>query len=278
MVSVAVLGMGVRGKTYAEIAKKTAKITAVCDPDINKLELARKRYNIPAERCFKSDEDFFKAGKLADSLFICTQDSDHFRHAMTAIELGYDILLEKPISNTLYECELLRDESLRLGRRINICHELRYSYFAENIKDLLTSGELGRLVHISHTERVGYFHYAHSFVRGSWSNSKKSSPMILSKCCHDLDLIAYFADSECKKISSSGGLTYFKSENKPKNASGFCYKCGLRKNCRYDAIKFYSENRLWTERSGTFFEEFNSENIFKWLSDESNVREMRFRL
>lgn len=270
MVTVAVLGMGVRGKTYADIAVKLTKITAVCDPDINKLELARKQYNVPADRCFQNDADFFKAGKLADSLFICTQDSDHFRHAMEALRLGYDILLEKPISNTLFECEELKNEASRLGRKISVCHVLRYSYFANEIKKLLDSGALGKVVHISQTERIGYFHFAHSFVRGSWSNSKKSSPIILSKCCHDLDLISYFADSKCKFVSSTGCLTYFKGENKPEKAADFCYKCSVRKECAYDAVKFYSENRLWTDRTGTFFEEFNNENILKWLSDEEN--------
>lgn len=137
MVTVAVLGMGVRGTAYADVVLKNgarASLTAICDPNINKAEAAAKKYGIPENRVFLSDKDFFAAGKLADALFICTQDSQHFSHAMTALELGYDILLEKPIAASAAECDEIIKMAAQLGRRVSVCHELRYSFLAQEIK------------------------------------------------------------------------------------------------------------------------------------------------
>lgn len=273
MITVAVLGMGVRGAAYADVILKNgsrARLTAACDPNINKAKLAKEKYDVPENRVFLSDKDFFAAGKLADALFICTQDSQHFSHTMTALELGYDILLEKPIAVSEAECEKIILKAEKLGRKISVCHELRYSFLAQEIKQLLDSGALGEVVNISQVERVGFYHQAHSFVRGNWSKSEESTPMILSKCCHDLDLISYFASSPCESVSSIGSLKFFRRENQPKNAADYCCKCPVRGDCPYDALKFYSGSKKWTERTGGFFEEFNEGNILEWLSDEKN--------
>lgn len=273
MQTIAIIGVGVRGRAYGDILSEwheKVRITAVCDPNPKKLRSAAEKYGVECNRCFTSDSAFFEAGRLADALLICTQDCQHFVHAKAALELGYHILLEKPISTKLDECFWLAGKAKESGRLLSICHELRYSFFTQQIKTVLESGVLGEVVMLQQTERVGYFHQAHSYVRGSWNRKACASPMILSKCCHDLDLLAYFAGAECQCVSSFGGLRFFHRGNQPANASDYCYQCSIRATCPYDCISFYQNNQRWAERAGCFLNPCQDEDIRNWLSDQTN--------
>lgn len=273
MLTVAIIGMGVRGRVYANILTKLpeqAQITAICDPNPEKLKSDGEQYGVAPARRFASDSAFFEAGRLADALLICTQDSQHFGHARAAMELGYDILMEKPISTKLNECRSLAGKARETGSLLSICHELRYSYFTREIKAVLDSGALGELVMLQQVERVGYYHHAHSFVRGSWRKQAGASPMILAKCCHDLDLIAYFADAPCSSVSSFGSLRFFHQGNKPANAADYCFQCGIRGECPYDCIAFYQNNLSWAERTGSFTQAAQKADVCGWLSDQAN--------
>ena len=138
------------------------------------------------------------------------------------MEAGYDLLLEKPIATSIEDCEEIYEASVRLGRKVIVCHVLRYTPFYSKLKEIVDSGVLGEIVTMNTTECVGYYHHAHSFVRGPWHNSKESCPMILAKCCHDMDMIRYILGKKCLAVSSFGGLTHFKSENAPCGSADYC--------------------------------------------------------
>ena len=102
----AIIGLGGRGSVYAHFIKfYGSQVVAVCDPDKSKLEFAKNEYGVKKENLFTDENEFFKAGKLADALVISTLDTIHYRQTMAALDVGYDILLEKPIAMTLKECE-----------------------------------------------------------------------------------------------------------------------------------------------------------------------------
>ena len=187
----AIIGLGGRGSTYAHFIKYYgSEIVAVCDPDISKKETAIE-YGMPEGGFYTDEDDFFKAGKLADALVIATLDDIHYRQAMKALELGYDILLEKPIAMTLKECEDIRDKAIETGRKVVVCHVLRYSPFYNKMKEILDTGAIGDIVCVEMTENIGYYHYAHSYCRGNWRNTDISTPLILAKNCHDTDMICW---------------------------------------------------------------------------------------
>lgn len=139
--------------------------------------------------CFESSDRLFALGKIADAAVIASMDRDHFDQAMKALDLGYDILLEKPISPDPAECLAIARKAQALGRTVVVCHVLRYTPFFSTLKQILDSGELGRIVSIQHNENIGNFHIAHSFVRGNWRRADLSSPLILQKSCHDMDIL-----------------------------------------------------------------------------------------
>lgn len=237
----ALIGAGQRGMIYAEYAccKKNVEITAVVEPHEGRRTIAAEKFGIAKANCFSRVEDFFAKGKLCDAVILATMDKDHFGHAMAALDCGYDILLEKPISPDPRECMLIGQKAKELGRKITVCHVLRYTNFFSKLKEIVDSGELGRIVAIEHSENVGNFHIAHSFVRGNWRRSDETSPIIMQKSCHDMDILTWLVDSEAKKIASFGSLRHFKEENAPEGSAARCLQCRAADSCQYNAVRAY---------------------------------------
>lgn len=243
---VAVLGLGGRGMLYSDIVKTrcgdTAELVAVCDILQAKRKRAAENFGLPDEMIFDDYKMMLSRGKLADILIIATQDADHYEHAMAALDVGYDILLEKPIAPSEDECIRIAEKAVLAGRRVAVAHVLRYTPFYQTVKDLIDDGAVGKVMTVSQTENVNYLHQAHSYVRGNWRNSRESSPMILAKSCHDLDIIKWLIGESCLAVTSFGSLSYYREENAPAGSSERCIDCGLRDECVYDAVKFYSND------------------------------------
>lgn len=245
MKTISVIGLGNRGTEYMGFIKafhsKKAKIVALCDISQQALDDFAPAYKIPKDKQFLSSKDFFSKGVLSDALIIATQDASHYEIAKDALNTGYKyILLEKPVSGNESEYKELRDLAEEKGALLIICHVLRYSNYYSRIKKIISSGQIGDIVSINHTENVGYFHFAHSFVRGNWRDEFTSTPSILAKCCHDLDLISWFVDSPCTSVSSVGSVRFFNKENAPEGSTDFCMGgCRVKKNCPYDAEALY---------------------------------------
>lgn len=237
----ALVGAGQRGMIYAAYAHRTekAEITAVVEPDEIRRKTAAELFQIPAGMQFETVQEFYQLGKAADAIIIASMDRDHYSQTMAALDLGYDILLEKPISPDPAETLEIKRKANRLNRNVVVCHVLRYTNFFAAIKRIIDSRELGEVVTIQHNENIGNFHMAHSFVRGNWRNSSLSSSLIMQKSCHDMDLLTWLTGSEAKRISSFGSLRYFRSENAPENSSKRCFTCKAAGDCRFDARKAY---------------------------------------
>ncbi len=246
MLNVAILGFGARGNHYAHLVNNSGmgKIVAACDVRAERLELAKREFELSDTQLYQTSEDFFKAGKLADLCVVATQDAQHLEHAVKAMKLGYHLLLEKPIAANMQDVMEIYETSLKEKRRVFVCHVLRYAPFYSVIKDELSSGKYGKIVTINMSENVGYWHQAHSFVRGNWSVAEKSTPMIIAKCCHDLDLVSWFMDQKCKSVSSFGSLSYFRKENAPAGHTARCIGCPEQGKCAYDAEKIYITDRF----------------------------------
>jgi len=237
------IGAGLRGNTYSVHALKhpeELRIVGVAESDNIRRREYQEKYNLPDESCLKTWQDVFAKDKWADVVMICTQDAMHYQPAMAAIEKGYDILLEKPIAPTAKECQDIAEAAKTKGVKVIVCHVMRYMPIFEQIKEIVESGEIGRIVQIVHNENVGDFHHAHSFVRGNWRNLKESSPMILAKSCHDLDLLLWLIGKKCLRLSSFGSLSHFNKENCPPGAPARCTD-GCTIDCPYHARKVYVE-------------------------------------
>ncbi|MCE5187642.1 MAG: Gfo/Idh/MocA family oxidoreductase [Eubacteriales bacterium] len=237
----ALIGAGERGTIYSQYAHDVCghEIIAVADRNPVKRAAAQARFGIPQDRCFAEGRELIETIPPADALIIASLDREHYAHTMAALERGWNILLEKPISPDARECIAIRDKAQEKGCKITICHVLRYAPLFVALKEMIAGGKLGKVVAIDLTENVGNFHMAHSFVRGNFRNSGITSPMIMQKSCHDMDMLLWLTGSHAKSISSVGSLSYFKPSNAPAGSAERCLDCSVAQSCRFDARKAY---------------------------------------
>ena len=246
MLNAVIVGCGGRGQIFAEYAKQypeEMKVVAIAEKKDFLREKMKNKYGIEGKYIFSDYHDLFSAGKLGDVIFIATQDNQHIEPALMALEVGYkNIMVEKPIDRDLKKCVMLTKKAEEYGAKLQICHSLRFSPFYRKMKELIDSGVIGKIKHINQEEGVGYYHYAHSFVRGDWANEDETSPMILAKCCHDMDIMLHLLDRHAKEVSSYGENTFFSEKNAPESSCGRCIDCKERNSCEFDAVRIYVEH------------------------------------
>ncbi len=222
MVCYVLIGAGARGKDaygrwIAHSASK-AKLIAVAEPRDSRRRECSSQHRIPDGVQFKDWHGLIEKGRIADACIVATQDQDHVTPALAAIAAGYHVLLEKPMAVTAEDCRALVSASEKAGVALRICHVLRYTRFFSAIKHAIDSGMLGQIASIRHSENVSYWHYAHSFVRGNWRSAAGSSPMILAKSCHDLDVLCWLAGARPRAVQSLGSQEYFRADKAPPGA------------------------------------------------------------
>lgn len=247
--TVAILGCGGRGVVFAQnmvskINEGKFEITALCDPNREQIDNILKLCDCVNPEIFLDVDEFFKK-KRADIMVIATPDRCHVPQAIKALKLGYDLLLEKPISDNIKELKALLKVQKQTGKQVVVCHELRYGPGFLKCSELAHNGTIGKLYAIDASERVWFAHWAQAYVRGIGADIKRSHPVILAKCSHDLDLIQGYAKSKCKTISSVGGLDYFIPQNAPEGAADRCLDCKHKDTCVYSAKKIYLDS--WFE-------------------------------
>lgn len=240
--TVAIIGAGSRGQTYADFIVRNpdlAKVVAVAEPDDFRRQKLVNIFSIPPENVFTDWKHLAEKDKIADAVIIATQDKLHTQPAIVFAEKGYHILLEKPMAPTAQECKQIADAVEKNNTIFSVCHVLRYTPFTVQLKEVIDSGAIGEIVSIQHLEPVGYWHHAHSFVRGNWRNSQESNFMLLAKSCHDLDWISYIVGKKCNKVASFGSLKHFSKKEKPETAGDRCLECNYEPQCPYSAKKIY---------------------------------------
>ena len=239
------LGAGNRGTVYGNYAVKfpnDLKIVGVAEPNAFRNDRYAKTHSISQDNRFNTWEDVFKRQKFADAIIISTPDDMHYYPCMKALEMGYDILLEKPIAPTEKECRDILALAKKQGRIVAVCHVLRYAPYFVKMKELLAKGAVGRVMSVQHLEPIEHTHMAHSYVRGNWHNSKKTTPILLAKSCHDLDIIKWVIDKPSKEIVAMGDLTWFKAENAPTGSTNRCTDgCKVERECPYSAVRQYHD-------------------------------------
>ncbi|GCE25588.1 oxidoreductase [Dictyobacter alpinus] len=248
-VTIALIGAGQRGMNcYAQYALKfphEVEFVAVADAKPERRASFQALHGLADKDCYADWRELLAQPRQADAILVCTQDAMHYEPAMAALQAGYHVLLEKPMSPNPRECLEMGACAEKHERIFSICHVLRFTNFFTTIKQILDQGEIGRLISIQHNENVAYWHYAHSYVRGNWRNSQLSSPMILAKSCHDMDIMLWLAGADCEHISSFGSLTHFIAENAPAGAPERCLDgCPVADSCLYYAPRHYLNEHI----------------------------------
>lgn len=244
---VILIGAGGRGKAYTDIMHTMPEwfeVVAVAEPIDSRRNYIKELHQIPDERCFTDWRPLLALGKIADIAVIATMDRDHYAPAMEAIRLKYHLLLEKPVTPEPKECVQIAELAEQNQVKVIICTVLRYTDIFIQLKDMIDSGRIGKVMSINHEECVGNVHQSHSFVRGNWGNAGRSSTMLLQKSCHDIDILQWLIGKKCKKVQSFGTLSYFKRANAPKGSPEYCIEgCPEADTCPYNAVKLYLDDK-----------------------------------
>ncbi|XP_008316243.1 uncharacterized protein LOC103384488 isoform X2 [Cynoglossus semilaevis] len=242
-VRVIVVGAGCRGEIYSKYASihpELMKVVGVADPRKFACSKLQQQHSIPDENVFADWLSLAEREKFADAVLICTPDCLHKDPAVTFARKGYHILLEKPMATTVEDCKLIVEACVQSRVILSVGHVLRYDPLIHKIKELIEAGAIGDVIHIQHFEPVGFYHFAHSFVRGNWRNEAQSSFALLAKSCHDIDLIHNWVGARrCVKVSSFGSLSHFRNDKKPPGAADRCLDCSIENDCPYSARKIY---------------------------------------
>ena len=246
-VSIAVVGAGSRGREaygrYCVEHPDEGQVVAVAEPDDDRRGAFAEQHALGAQQSYVDWRDLLHGRRIADAVIIATPDAMHVEPALAALDLGYHVLLEKPIGPREDDVRRLAAAAAQAPvGSITVAHVLRYTPFFRLLKRLVLQGAIGRLMAIQHSENIGYWHFAHSFVRGNWRSEAVASPMILAKACHDLDLLRWFAGAPCTTVASVGRLSHFRPENVPPGAPARCTDgCPVADHCAFYAPRFYLE-------------------------------------
>ena len=243
-------GAGARGNVYGNYAVSfpdQVRIVGVAEPIAVRNDRYAAKHGIPDENRFPTWERVFDRPKFADAIIITMPDHLHYEPCIRAMEMGYDVLLEKPMAQTAAQCREILSVSRKTGRIVAVCHVLRYAPYFIKMRSLIQDGAIGELISIQHMEPIEHIHMSHSYVRGNWHNSQETTPIILAKSCHDLDILRWMIGKPSKSIAAMGSLKWFRKENAPAGSTERCMGgCSVEADCPYSALKIYHRNRIWT--------------------------------
>jgi predicted dehydrogenase len=248
-IRLAIAGAGSRGADsyapHASLSPYDVEFVAVAEPRAAWREKAIRQFKIPRENAFESWEELAAQPQLADGILVTMQDQMHAAPAQAFMRKGYHVMLEKPMATNEADCRAIVATRRETGRILAVCHVMRYSNYAQAMRRLLEKGLIGDITHIQHVEPIGYWHFAHSYVRGNWRREDQSSPALLAKCCHDLDILRYWMGLRCERVSSVGSLKHFTKACQPKGAADRCLECPqpIESGCPYSAVKIYLRDR-----------------------------------
>ncbi|KAI9056544.1 streptomycin biosynthesis protein StrI [Trametes sanguinea] len=255
-VKLAIVGCGQRGRAYAAYALQEptlCKVVAIAEPRPKTRRIMAETYSVDNTLVFETYEDLLKASadtiqtigtRLADAVIIAVQDRMHMEVALAFAAQGYHILCEKPMATTVEACIKMEAAVRKAGVIFGMGHVLRYSPYNRAMVDVIRTGKLGQLINVVHIEPVGYYHFAHSYVRGNWAREEDSCFSLMTKSCHDIDILCHYLSPDGPtRVSSFGSLQHFRKAGKPAEAGEAkrCLDCAYERDCAYSAKKIYLE-------------------------------------
>lgn len=245
---IAAIGLGNRTCKYLLYVKDhqaVVKLVAIVEPDPARLEAIRKMFDLPHGSCFRSYEEFTASQIETDACIIGTPDNLHYPQVLDAMSRGWHVLLEKPMAQTAEQCRKIAEVSKKTGMLVSVCYVLRYQPYFIKFRELVQMPQMGRILSVSHTEKIGNDRTAHTYVRGPWNVSEMDTTVFLSKCCHDVDFVLWLIGNDVRAVSSEGTYNTFTKENVPEGATARCIDCPLEKECRYSAVDVYVRRKDW---------------------------------
>ena len=239
-ISLLIVGAGDRGELYADLAARDprVRIAAVADPDEGRRTTLAERYAVPSTHRYSDWREVIGQPRVADAAVIATLDRLHHEPALALAEQGYHLLLEKSMAVTPDLCRAIVEAAR--AAQVTLAYATSCATPPTQVlRGLLDSGVIGQIVSVQHLEPVGWWHQAHSFVRGNWRRTDEVDLLLMAKSVHDIDWLNHLVGRPVRGVSSFGGLHHFRAEQRPSGAGERCIDCAIEADCPYSAKRIY---------------------------------------
>ena len=268
-VKIAAVGLGNRTCKYLRYMAEhqdVAELVAVVDTDSERFHKIQKFFNLPTERCFTSLDALANSAVEVDACIIGTPDIHHHEMAVKSMRSGWHVLLEKPMGQTIEQCNDIVRVSEETRKLVSVCYVLRYHPYFIKLKELTERPEMGKIRHVRQVEIVGKDRLAHTFVRGPWNRTEMNTSVFFTKCCHDVDFALWLIGDDVVSVKSETGPKMFEEKNAPCEGKR-CIECPLESSCPYSAVDLYLRRKDWIKGFVSIGEETEDETIIRTLKE-----------
>jgi len=230
---VATVGTGSRGtltwgipvvKGYSDIVE----FVGLCDINRKRVNVAKSMMGISAP-VFTDFDEMIRQTK-PDAVIVTTVDGTHWRYIVRALELGCNVISEKPMCTTEEQCQAILDAQKRTGRKVTVTFNARHDVKAKRVKQLLKEKAIGDIISVDFHEYLDTSHGADYFRR--WHYLKENSgTLLVHKASHHFDQANWWLDSEPVEVSAFGDLKVYGRNGKVR--STHCRACPFKEQCKF---------------------------------------------
>lgn len=238
-----IVGLGGRSSMFTDALvgkfSDTSKLTAVCDSNEGRLARATQllKKDIPQIKSYPAgDFDLMLKEQTPDYVIVCTVDSTHDDYICRSLNAGIDVISEKPMTIDQNKCQKIIDAVQRSKKNLRVTFNYRYSPPRTQVKQLLMSGVIGRVLSVDFQWLLDTHHGADYFRR--WHRNKKNSGgLMVHKATHHFDLVNWWISSVPKTVFASGQRCFYTEQQAINYGlhghSQRCLDCKQSSNCNY---------------------------------------------
>jgi len=229
---IAQVGTGSRGTHWAtDIVRNyndVAQIVGLCDINGKRVEVAKEFAGSSAPTFVEFDRMIEQT--KPDAVLVTTTDSSHCSYIIRAMQLGVDVITEKPLCTDEEQCQAILDAEKKYGRKLTVAFNARHYPQALKIKRLILDGAIGNIVSIDYQEYLDTSHGASYFRR--WHRIKENSgTLLVSKSCHHFDQVNWWVSSNPSEVTAWGDLRFYGRNNSFR--STHCRGCPYQNRCQF---------------------------------------------
>ena len=228
-------------KGLAEFPER-AELVALVDTNLTRGRACAAELKLPDLPVCRSVAEA-QAKARADWCIVTTPDFTHRDVVVEALESGLNVMVDKPLATSAWECDAILQAMDATGRQVIVGHNMRYNAWTLRAAQLVREGAIGQVLHVEAAEVLSYSHGGDYFHR--WhSDFSKSAGLLNHKCCHHLDVICWILDDEPVEVSAWGTRSFYRPRP-DLNHGQRCSECPIAGDCPhyYDMDKWDGVHR-----------------------------------
>jgi len=244
MVGTGSRGIGMWGKQVVQEYSDYIEFVGLCDINPGRLRLARKEMGVQCQTY--TDFDKMVRENKPDAIIVTTVDATHDKYIVRGLEMGCDIITEKPMTTDEFKCQSILDAERKSNKNVIVTFNYRYSPHRRKIKELLLQERIGKVTSVDFHWYLDIYHGADYFRR--WHRLReKSGTLLVHKATHHFDLLNWWLDSDPYEVFAYGNLEFYGKNHEFR--STHCRECNHKKDCQffYDMTKSDWHMRLYAD-------------------------------